>query len=526
MFRSMKTCMTASRRARSDYEQNKDPRVHQITVRVDGRMATLNIGQMRQDFARLESEIADGPIVPIVTAEEIRAHLQSRYDFERRMSLEDVIADVEAMLRKWQVQVTHPRYFGLFNPSVTLASVIADTLTAMYNPQLANWRTSPAANEVERHTLGWLSAKFGLPQDSIATFTSGGMEANLSAVVVALTRKFPSYGEHGLRHLAGQPTIYLTEEAHHGFNKIAHITGLGRHCLRPIVTDRHLRMDIEQLSSTVAEDRRNGLLPFMVVGNAGTTAAGAIDSLPEIARVCSGADLWFHVDAAWGGAAILSPDLRHHLAGIEAADSITCDAHKWFSVPMGCGMFFCRHPESVAQAFRSEVSYMPGKLPGIGEEASNTFNPFTNSIQWSRRFIGLKLFMALAEQGERGYAEMIDHQARVGHLLRESLRATGWRIVNSTPLPLVCFTREGLVPSTLLAALRENQVAWMSEAMLDGVSVMRACITSFRTTEQDIHSVVDEMNRLFSNSIHAENTATSLTTIDECHTEVRTGTIR
>ena len=144
------------------------------------------------------------------------------------MALEEVITDVEKMLRTWQVQVTHPRYFGLFNPSVTLASVVADTLVAMYNPQLANWRTSPAANEIERHTLSWLAAKFGLPADRIATFTSGGTEANLSAVIVALTRAFPDYGEHGLRHLARRPAIYLTEETHHGFNKIAHMTGLGR----------------------------------------------------------------------------------------------------------------------------------------------------------------------------------------------------------------------------------------------------------------------------------------------------------
>ncbi len=121
------------------------------------------------------------------------------------MPLDEVVADVEQMLRKWQVQVTHPRYFGLFNPSVTLASVVADTLVAMYNPQLANWRTSPAANEIERHTLGWLTGKFGLPEDSIATFTSGGSEANLSAVVVALTWAFPEYGEHGLRKLPGEP---------------------------------------------------------------------------------------------------------------------------------------------------------------------------------------------------------------------------------------------------------------------------------------------------------------------------------
>jgi glutamate/tyrosine decarboxylase-like PLP-dependent enzyme len=446
----------------------------------------------------LESKMSGGPIVPNVTAEEIRAHLGSRYDFKRTMALEEVIADVNEMLCKWQVQVTHPRYFGLFNPSVTLASVVADTLVAMYNPQLANWRTSPAANEIERHTLGWLAGKFGLPETSIATFTSGGMEANLSAVVVALTHAFPDYGEYGVRRLLGEPAIYLTEEAHHGFNKIAHMTGLGRRCLRPIATDRNLRMNVNELKIRVAKDRANGFLPFMVVGNCGTTAAGAIDPLREIGQFCQETGLWFHVDAAWGGAAILSPTLRPHLAGIEAADSITCDAHKWFSVPMGCGMFFCRHRETVAQAFRAEVTYMPGRPEVIGDDASDTFNPLTNSAQWSRRFIGLKLFMALAERGEGGYIEMIDRQTRMGNLLRESLAATGWRIVNSTPLPLVCFTRDELVPSTLLAALRERQVAWMSEAQFGDIPVMRACITSFRTTESDIEWVVSEMNSLVS----------------------------
>src|SRR3984885_116742 len=171
------------------------------------------VDRIADEFAALESGIAGGPIVPNVTAEEIRAHLESRYNFKRATALEDVFADVEEMLRKWQVQVTHPRYLGLFTPAVTLASVVAEALVAMYNPQLANWRTSPAGNEIERHTLNWLTAKFGLPINSSATFTSGGSEANLSAVVVALTRAFPAYGEHGLRCLNATPSIYLPREA-------------------------------------------------------------------------------------------------------------------------------------------------------------------------------------------------------------------------------------------------------------------------------------------------------------------------
>jgi glutamate/tyrosine decarboxylase-like PLP-dependent enzyme len=451
------------------------------------------IDELQRVVAKLESDIAGGPIVPAVTPGEIRRHLASRYDFTQPANLDDVCADVERMLRTWQVQVTHPRYFGLFNPSVTLPSIIADTLVAMYNPQLASWRTSPAANEIERHTLAWLTGKFGLPAEAIASFTNGGAEANLSAVVVALTRAFPDYGEGGLRRLRASPTIYLSGEAHHSFTKIAHMTGLGRGALRKIATDRDLKMDLGDLARRVAEDRRGGFAPLMVVGTAGTTAAGAIDPLPGLARFCQSEDLWFHVDAAWGGAAILSPRLRGYLAGIEAADSITCDAHKWFSVPMGAGMFFCRHPDAVGEAFRAETSYMPGKMAGP------VLDPYTSSVQWSRRFIGLKLFLALAQKGEAGYVEMIDHQTRMGDVLRESLERAGWRIVNTTPLPLVCFTRAGLVTASFLAALYERQIAWMSEVRLDeGPPVLRACITSFRTTESDIEWVVGEMSRLTS----------------------------
>jgi glutamate/tyrosine decarboxylase-like PLP-dependent enzyme len=456
----------------------------------------MRIDQIRNEFETLELRVADGPIVPNVTAEQIRAHLSSRFNFTEPIPLDEVVADVEKMLSNWQVQVTHPRYFGLFNPSVTLASVVADTLVAMYNSQLANWRTSPAANEMERHTLAWLAAKFGLPEDSIATFTSGGSEANLSAVVVALTWAFPEYGERGLRHLSGDPAIYLTEETHHGFNKITHMTGLGRRNLRIVATDATLRMDVEDLARLVGEDRSKGKLPFMVVATAGTTTAGIIDPLQEIADFAKAEHLWIHADAAYGGAAAVSPVQRPWLAGIEAADSITCDAHKWLSVPMGCGMFFCRHPESVAQAFRSDVTYMPARPNS--EDQWATFNPLAHSAQWSRRFIGLKLFMALAERGQEGYAKMLDHQVRMGDLLRELLTATGWRILNRTPLPVVCFTREGAIASDLVRELRDRQIAWMSDVEIGGEPAVRACITSFRTTEQEIAWVVDQMNTVVS----------------------------
>ncbi len=449
-------------------------------------------------FASREREIDAGPITPHVTPEEIRSYLASRYDFRKGIALEEIIADVEKMLKTWQVQITHPRYFGLFNPSVALASVVADTLVAMYNPQLASWRTSPAANEIEKFTLDWLTAKFGFPAETLATFTHGGAEANHSAVIAALTRSFAEYGNKGLRCLGGTPVIYLSREAHDSFSKIAHMTGLGRQALRTVAADRQLRMDITDLKRRVAEDRRNGYIPFMVVGTCGTTSAGAIDPLREIGGFCADNGLWFHVDAAWGGAAILAPSLKPLLSGIELADSITCDAHKWFSVPMGCGMFFCRHPENLVDAFRTDPVYMPAKISGAA------FDPYKTSMQWSRRFIGLKLFVSLAAQGEQGQAERIEHQVRMGQILKNLLVETGWQIVNDTPLPLVCFTREGLDVGEFLALLRDRQIAWMSEVRIDGIPAMRACVTSFKTTEGDVKWVVSEMNQLFAQYMRAQ----------------------
>lgn len=445
---------------------------------------------VRSAMEQVESDIANGPIVPTVTPEEIRNRLRSRYDFSEPRALDKVTADIESMLRTWQVQVTHPRYLGLFNPSVTLPSVVGDLLVAMYNPQLASWRSSPAANEMERHLLSWLAGKFGLPSCTSASFTSGGAESNLSAVIVALTRTFPDYSEGGLGCLPGSPRIYITGETHNSFNKVAHMTGLGRGALRTVATDHDLKMDVADLAQQVSNDRRKGLAPFLVVATAGTTRAGVIDPLDELARFCRSEGLWLHVDAAWGGAAILSPVLKHHLRGIEAADSITCDAHKWFSVPMGAGMFFCRHSDSVGEAFRANAPYMPAPVAGPGAD------PYTSSVQWSRRFIGLKLFLALAHFGEAKYIEMIERQTHMGNMLREALLCSGWHIVNTTPLPVVCFTRHGLDTAKFVAALHERQIAWMSEVQLDGVPAVRACITSFRTDENDIACVVREMNRL------------------------------
>jgi aromatic-L-amino-acid/L-tryptophan decarboxylase len=453
------------------------------------------LGELAREIVRFEGEVADLPVTPKVTPAEIRENL-ARFDFANPIPLDQLTGDVAELLRRWSLHVNHPRYFGLFNPTVRRAGVVADALVALYNPQLAAWPHAPIANEIERHVLGWFMRALGLdPTAGFATFTSGGQEANQTAVTVGLTNAFPGFGEHGVRALAGQPVFYTSAEAHHSFVKIAHLSGIGREAVRHVGVDKGLRLDVEDLERQIRADRAAGRQPFLIVGTAGTTAAGAIDPLGELAAIARRENLWFHADAAWGGAAVLAPTLRGHLAGLESADSITCDAHKWLSVPMGAGMFFTRHREPVLQAFRVEASsYVPPAVP-------DTDDPYVTTVQWSRRFIGLKVFMTLAELGGDGMAQQIEHQASMGALLRERLTAAGWRLVNDSPLAIVCFTHPEIdAGRTTTKAVIDRVVgrgqAWISEVRLSGpIVALRACITSHRTSEADIEILMDELER-------------------------------
>jgi glutamate/tyrosine decarboxylase-like PLP-dependent enzyme len=366
-------------------------------------------------------------------------------------------------------------------------------LAALYNPQLAVWTHGPAAVEMEQHVLRWLTGEFGLPVDTAgAHFTSGGSEANFTAVIAALTYHLPDYGRVGLAGIQDRPTIYHSSGAHDSFTKICHMSGLGRDALRVVPLDKDMRLDMGALRARLEADRDAGHRPVMVVATAGTTAAGIIDPLEETAAICREHDAWFHVDAAWGGAAVLSPKLRHLFRGIELADSITCDAHKWLNVTMGAGMFFCRDRRVLDEAFRVTTDYMPGLTEGVVDN-------FVTSVQWSRRFIGLKLFMALASRGAGGYAEMIEGQAAIGDYMKERFGALGWQHVASSPLPVCCVTHPRIeAGDTSVDAVLEEVLAggrvWISKVKLGDRQALRACVTSCLTTRDDIDTLVAEMN--------------------------------
>lgn len=432
------------------------------------------------------------PLTASVTAGEIRGYLRERYSFAAPLALEEVLDDTASMLWRWSEHASNPRHFGLFRPGVDLPAVVGETLVALHDPNLATWRFSPAAAEMEAHALAAIGERLGFPQGGEGScFTSCGQEANHTAVAVALTHTFPDVARYGLRALVGQPVLYLSEEAHHSLDKAAHVTGLGRDAVRRVRVGDDLRMDVEALAASIARDRAAGELPFLVVATAGTTAAGVIDPLPEVAALAAAEGLWLHVDAAWGGAAALSDRLRLHLAGIESAASVTCDAHKLLSVPVGAGMFFCRRREAVEATFAARPPYVPPPPPG------RPADPYQATLQWSRRCNGIKLFMMLATHGIEGIARRIEHQTAMGERLRFLLSKAGWRLVNHTPLPVVCFTHDALggdeeAHRRIARTLGERQVAWISATRLRGRQVaLRACITHFDTQPSDLAALVD-----------------------------------
>jgi aromatic-L-amino-acid/L-tryptophan decarboxylase len=432
-------------------------------------------------------EIRELRVAPAASYEQLQDRLRG-FDFAEPVPLDELLDSCSDLLRDGIVHTSHPRYFGLFNPTPAFAGVLADALVAAFNPQLAVTSHAPAAVAIERHVLSFLAGSLDL-EGATGSFTSGGAEANLTAVLVALERHFPEGSEHGLASLDANPTIYVSSEAHDSFVKAARIAGLGRAAVRSVAAGADLRLDAQALRSAIERDRAAGDRPFLVVATAGSTAAGVIDPLPAIADLCDELGLDLHVDAAWAGAIGLSPRLRPLLDGMERADSVTVDAHKWLSAPMAAGVFLTRHARDLTSTFRVAAAYMPSA------EASD---PYLASAQWSRRLIGLKVFMALAAAGRDGYAAQIEHDCRLGDRLRERLRRDGWRVVNETPLPVVCFVPEDQGQNSredrLTAIARHVEAsggAWISVAQLGGRHALRACITSHRSTEADVDALCD-----------------------------------
>ncbi|MDH3710494.1 MAG: aminotransferase class I/II-fold pyridoxal phosphate-dependent enzyme [Cyclobacteriaceae bacterium] len=417
-----------------------------------------------------------------------RAAIQN---FIGKMPLDDGLNAAEAIehvlkgMQEYIVHTPHPSYYGLFNPRANFPAILADTITACFNPQMAAWSHAPFCSEVENHLVAALAHKFGYPAAD-GVFATGGAEANQTALLCALNHHFPQYAQSGIQGIDQAPVIYCSSEAHHSLLKAARSSGLGSDALKTIPVDNFLRMDVDALKTAIEEDLAHQKAPLMIVATAGTTGAGSLDSLPEIHNIVDNYGLWLHVDAAYGGAAIISNSHKHHLAGIENSHSLTFDVHKWLSVPMGCSVFITRHTRILSQTFRTTTEYMPKDAVQMA-----VVDPFTHSIQWSRRFIGLKFYLALLTYGWRGFENMIDRTIGLGEYLRRQVEKRGWTVENHTFLPIVCFRPDHELDLTELCQRIVNSgQAWISQYPVNGRPTLRACITNYTTEEKHIDKLL------------------------------------
>ena len=411
------------------------------------------------------------------------------YDFAAPRALDAIAADLFDLLGHATIRTDSPRYFGLFNPPALPEGVAGDLIAAAVNPQLAVWGHAPAAAEIERKLIRLFGDLIGWPAaEQAGGFTSGGTEANHTACLAALARRYPGWAERGLAAAHPRPVIIVSAEAHLAWIKIARSVGLGAEAIRLVPATDGLVLSAQAAAEAIAAEP--GIDPFLIVATAGTTGHGAIDDIAGLAALARGLGSHLHVDAAWAGAALLLTECRDLFVGIEAADSVTIDPHKWLSVPMGAGLYLARDWSALEAAFAVSTGYMPSA-------SVERRDPYIHSLQWSRRFIGLKLFTILAASGLDGVRARLRHQIAMGALLRDGLRADGWQVLNDTVLPLLCFAPLGETDDDAIRALEREVVAsgvtWISSVRLRGRLALRACITSYETAPADIEALLRQL---------------------------------
>lgn len=408
------------------------------------------------------------------------------------------------------MHLASPRYFGLFNPTPTPISVMAEALSSAINQNGAAESHMPAGAHIEKAVIRWLCDRVGFGPQSFGTLVSGGSLANLTAVKMALHRVFPETRSKGLTGLDRQPVMYASQECHYSFDKIADLVGIGTGGLRKVPVDSRFRIKPELLRQAMAEDISHGRQPFCIVGVAGTTNAGAIDDLKTLGALAAEYQVWFHVDAAWGGAVRLSEKYSSLLDGIELADSVTLDPHKWFYVPFLAGAILTRDSESLRNSFNVTPAY----VADAAFTENNPINFFQMGIQGSRRFDALKVWMSLRQYGRKVYAQVIDERIALAEYLTERVTLLSDFIAIAPPsLAIFCFRYCPERERTFLAAASASEAAeinarldrinqkiqfiversgraWISTTVLGGVRALRACITSYLTVREDVDALV------------------------------------
>lgn len=393
----------------------------------------------------------------------------------------------------------HPRFFGYVASPATPIGAYADLITGALNANITCWRSGPAGTELEQLVVRWLGTLIEYNGDAKGLLTSGGSMANMIALLVASRRKLGAeVSFKGLWNSGAPLIVYASEEVHLSIPKAADILGLGRDHVRTIACDDRQRMRVASLREQIAKDLHDGLRPCCVVASAGTVNTGVVDPLEEISAVAREFDLWFHVDGAYGAPGILDPRKKHLFRGLERADSVSLDPHKWLYVPVDAGCLLFRDPQPVRAAFNTEdADYI--KVHGHSDDEAFAFWDY--GVELSRRFRALKVWLTLGYYGARRIADAISNDIALAAYLGELVSAADdFELLAPVELSICCFryVRPGLDDAELnrlnqriMGRVQTSGRAYLSNATINGRFALRACITNFRTTKSDIEETLE-----------------------------------
>ena len=422
---------------------------------------------------------------------------------ETGQPFEDVLAFAREHILPFPMGNSHPRFYGFINATADPIGITADYLAAGMNSNC--WGGDHAAIHVETRVIAWLADIIGLPAEAEGILVSGGSMANFTALATA--RRAMAPGNVREEGLLGHPplVVYASDQVHSCVDKAVDLLGIGTRNLRKIETDGNFRIRMDLLERAIAQDRRAGLRPAIVVGNAGTVNTGAIDPLQELSELCRREALWFHVDGAYGAMAAVSPALAPLFAGMERADSIAADPHKWLYVPYEAGATLVRERGRLGAAFRKFPEYL----------AADADSPFPGpawfaerGVELSRGFKALKVWMGLKTHGRRAYAAAIENDVRLARWLAgevdrrpdlERLAESVLSIANFRYRPRDRSLSDDALDRAnrrIINRLVGDGSFFLAPTVLKGRTALRVAIVNFRTREEDLTALLDEVERI------------------------------
>ena len=456
-------------------------------------------------------EIRDVPVFSAPRPEDVARVFDEPLP-EHGQDPEDILAEWSAKVLPSATHLGSPRYFGFVNGSGSPIGILAEALAASVNMNVGGWKPSPSATEIERRTLAWLAELIGVDPACGGLLTSGGTMANVTALHTALRNTAPyDTTSNGLQDPArtGRFLVYASDhEGHVSLVRAVDMMNLGRESLRRVPSRDDFTMDVGALRRMLDEDLARGDVPFCVVGQVGSINVGAIDPLTEIADVCQAYGLWFHADGACGAVGAMLPEKRPLYAGLERADSVTLDPHKWLYVPYECGCVLIRDPERQRRAFSMHAPYLRGILPD--EHLGLDF--YENGPQMSRGFKALKLWMTLKHYGAEGYRRLLAQNIRCAERLDGLVRSDpDFEALHRPVLNIYAFRFRPArladdpephadlldrLNQRIADAIQRSGMAFVMTSQVRGRTVLRLAICSHRTTLADIDQVFAELKRL------------------------------